>query len=352
MAQLLGAAREKIFLKSQRQRRLSKMWDGRGDLQSSLETSLFGANRVGGKEGKRGGGPTSTNSEGRPPHEGTSRPTSAAVGEGGNSRSETASAAPAPARVPPSSHPSPSPFTARQRHTTDGQPQSSARPASAAPVSNTPERAEGGEWRRRGVSGHASHLPSAAESSKKDGEKVEGSHATSQRKHFTDDDMEDIVRRRKEERESELAKAGQMGTTKRFKEMFQSNTASVQKQRQRLDEYRQNEKEKQAQQDRSLEAAKNAQTVVERWSRRHSYAGVRRLLAKLTDVLSFPAAVSAVEGITTESKPNDVRKAYMKLIRHIHPDKIEHTDVDEAEKARAVAVFQVLKPAFDKFRSK
>jgi hypothetical protein len=96
--------------------------------------------------------------------------------------------------------------------------------------------------------------------------------------------------------------------------------------------------------------------TIQKWAKHPSIMNKTKSLAGLltsvhTIVSLVPAdAVVKSTPLTDSSEPSEVKKAFMRAVRYLHPDKLSRTDVDLHTRTLAEAVFIFLTEEFDKYK--
>lgn len=111
--------------------------------------------------------------------------------------------------------------------------------------------------------------------------------------------------------------------------------------REREEELR--EQEQRAQRTAELKTRIRAQVVA--WSKSKP---MYLMLKECSSIVPFITVDAATGELAGSSSSADVKKAYMKIVRQIHPDKL--TGMELEQQILAEEVFTVLAEAFEKFR--
>jgi len=160
------------------------------------------------------------------------------------------------------------------------------------------------------------------------------------------DGVDELLRRRRAERMAELNSVGSTVPVKRQVSAIKSQAAVLERQRARLAEMRDKEEKSKSTQASQTVVQEQVQARVTAWARKYAGFGLKRMLMSLQEILpSVPAA-----GLVDTSSPQDVRKAYLKMLRYVHPDKLVSADFEL--KLQSAFVFGLLKEAFEVFRKR
>jgi len=161
--------------------------------------------------------------------------------------------------------------------------------------------------------------------------------------------FEAFLKKQREKQRDEVTGLSGFNPVKRGIEKINEKAAVEERSKERLAELKMQREKEEQEQEEIRQIKLEIEDTVKRWRNRNEWGGYSRLMQSLSEVVKDEAEVVAIgKTVTRDATMGEGKKAYHKIIRLLHPDKLVERPL--RDKILLSCVFDALKSAFDKFR--